>query len=75
MWEPGDVGTRLRPDTKERIMDDKYEGKKKQVEGKAQETWGDVKDKAGDAWDDVKDEVDDLRDKDESGEPAERERA
>jgi len=54
------------PTTKEPVVDDKLEGKKKQVEGKAQETWGDVKDKAGDVWEDAKDEVDDLRDKDEA---------
>ena len=57
-------------------MDDKLEGKKKQAEGKAQETWGDVKDKAGDAWADAKDEIDDLRDRDDKTEAdRERERA
>ena len=45
-------------------MDDRLEGKKKQAEGKVQETWGEAKDKVGDAWEDAKDQVDDLRDRD-----------
>jgi len=54
-------------------VDDKLEGKKKQAEGKAQETWGETKDKVGDAWEHVKAEVDDLRDRDEADD-VERER-
>lgn len=41
---------------------DRVEGKGKQMEGEAQETWGKAKDKARDTWDDAKDKVEDLKD-------------
>jgi uncharacterized protein YjbJ (UPF0337 family) len=53
---------------------DRVEGKGKQMEGKAQETWGEAKDKARDAWDDAKDKAGDLKDdRDREREPASKE--
>ena len=43
---------------------DRVEGKKKQVEGEAQEAWGTVKDKAREVRDDVEDALDRAKDKD-----------
>jgi len=53
---------------------DRVEGKRKQMEGDAQETWGKTKDKARDTWDDAKDKAEDLKDdRDREKEPASRE--
>ncbi len=53
---------------------DRVEGKGKQMEGKAQETWGEAKDKARGAWDDAKDKAGDLQDdRDREREPASKE--
>jgi uncharacterized protein YjbJ (UPF0337 family) len=65
-------GYARRTRTKESVVDDKLEGKKKQAEGKVQEAWGDLKDKTGDAWDDAKDTLDDLRDRDDEDDDLER---
>ena len=41
---------------------DRIEGKEKELEGEAQQTWGEAKDKARDTWDDVKDKAEDVAD-------------
>jgi uncharacterized protein YjbJ (UPF0337 family) len=44
------------------VDQDRIEGKEKELEGEAQQTWGEAKDKARDTWDDVKDKAEDVAD-------------
>lgn len=39
---------------------DRLKGKKKEIEGEAQQGWGKAKDKARDAWDEVKERGEDA---------------
>lgn len=50
--------------------DDRIEGKRKQMEGEAQEAWGKLKDRGRDLWDDVED----VLDRDEDDKEKEREK-
>jgi uncharacterized protein YjbJ (UPF0337 family) len=43
------------------VDSDRIEGKKKELEGEAQQGWGKAKDKARDAWDDAKDKAEDVK--------------
>lgn len=40
---------------------DRIEGKKKELEGEAQQGWGKAKDKVREGWDDAKDKAEDLK--------------
>ena len=40
---------------------DRVEGKKKELEGEAQQGWGKAKDKVREGWDDAKDKAEDLK--------------
>lgn len=40
---------------------DRVEGKKKELEGEAQQGWGKAKDKVREGWDDAKDNAEDLK--------------
>jgi len=50
------------------VDSDKLKGKKKEVEGEAQQKWGEAKDKARDTWDDAKDKGEDIADRDKQAE-------